>query len=300
MIPKSGHRFSDKIILKQVDANRRMNRTGLIITLAIAAVVGLVFGLFPRLDIAIARPFYSFIDIHKNTFSLRLRPDMMLVHLIALRAGFLMVVPAVVALVLKLILPRRRMLISGRAVVFLIATMVLGPGLLVNVALKDHWGRPRPIDIVQYGGTQHFVPWWDPRGDCPDNCSFVSGDVATAAWTLAPAALAPPQWRVLAYGAAFAFTAAMAAMRIIAGGHFFTDTVFAGVFTFLIIWLMYGLIYRWPRTRLDDDEIERAIARFSLACTAAVRWLFGRMGHEIAGPEDKSPDKTLERRRGWW
>jgi hypothetical protein len=33
--------------------------------------------------------------------------------------------------------------------------------LLVNVALKDHWGRPRPIDIAQLGGTEHFVPWWN-------------------------------------------------------------------------------------------------------------------------------------------
>ena len=46
-----------------------MNRTGLIITLAIAAVVGLVFGLYPQLDIAIARPFYGFIDVNKNTYS---------------------------------------------------------------------------------------------------------------------------------------------------------------------------------------------------------------------------------------
>jgi lipid A 4'-phosphatase len=178
--------------------------------------------------------------------------------------------------------------------------MLLGPGLLVNVVLKDHWGRPRPIDIVQYGGDQHFVAWWDPRGDCPANCSFVSGDVSTAAWTLAPAALAPPQWRLVAYGAAFAFTAAMAAMRMVAGGHFFTDTVFAGVFTFLIVWFMYALIYRWPRTRLDDDAVERAIARFALSCNAGLRWLGFRLGHEIAGPEDARVDKSLERRRGWW
>ncbi len=252
-----------------------MNRTGLIITLAIAAVVGLVFGLYPQLDIAIARPFYGFIDAHKNTFALRLRPDVMLVHLIALRAGFLLVVPAVVAVVLKLLLPRRKMLISGRAALFLISTMILGPGLLVNVALKDHWGRPRPIDIVQYGGDQHFVAWWDPRGDCPANCAFVSGDVATAAWTLAPAALTPPQWRALAYGAAFAFTAGMAALRIIAGGHFFTDSVFAGVFTFLIIWVAHGLLYRWPRTRLSDEAIEGAIARVTLPVYDFLAGLFG-------------------------
>ena len=92
----------------------------------------------------------------------------------------------------------------------------------------------------------------------------------------------------------------MAAMRIAAGGHFFTDTLFASVFTYLIIWLAYALIYRWPRTRLDDELIERAIGRIGLGCAAGLRWLAGRVGHEIAGPEEKSADEDPRRRRGWW
>jgi lipid A 4'-phosphatase len=35
------------------------------------------------------------------------------------------------------------------------------------------------------------------------------------------------------------------------------------VFTFLIIWVVHGLIYRWPRTRLTDEAVERAIERFA-------------------------------------
>jgi lipid A 4'-phosphatase len=185
----------------------------------------------------------------------------MLARDFGLWAGVAVVVPVLAALALKLLLPRRRLLISGRAIVFLVTTLALGPGLLTNVILKDHWGRPRPIDVTQFGGDQHFVAWWDPRGDCPGNCSFVSGDVSGAFWTIAPAALVPLPWRGLAYGAALALGAGMAALRIMAGGHFFTDTVFAGVFTFLIIWIVHGLIYRWPRTRLTDEGVDRAIER---------------------------------------
>ncbi len=277
-----------------------MNRTGLIIALAIAAVVGLLFGLYPQFDLAISRLFYDVDHVRHFTFTWHLSPGLMTARNNGLWISTVLIAPAVAALVAKLILPRRKSPMSGRAILFLIATMALGPGLLVNVVLKDHWGRPRPIDVTQFRGDQHFVAWWDPRGDCPSNCSFVSGDVSGAAWALAPAALAPPQWRVLAYGAALAFTAAMAGMRLMAGAHFFTDTVFAGVFTFLIIWLMHGLIYRWPRTRLDDASVERGIARVSLACTGTVRWLLARLGHEIAGPVDEPADKSLERRRGWW
>ena len=279
-----------------------MNRTGLIIALGLAVVVGLLFGLLPQLDLDIARPFYEVADANNNMFAWRLSPQLMLVHNIALRGGFLLVVPAVIVLIGKLILPRRKMLISGRAVVFLIVTMLLGPGLLVNVGLKDHWGRPRPIDVTQFGGSQHFVAWWDPRGDCPSNCSFVSGDVATAAWTLAPAALAPPQWRALAYGGALALTLGMAVIRMMAGGHFLTDTLFAGVFTFLIVWLVHGLLYRWPRTRRSDRQIERALERCTSFCRYGTAWLGHRAADEIAGPDggDENDPHVKRRRRGWW
>ena len=146
----------------------------------------------------------------------------------------------------------------------------MAPGLLVNVVLKDHWGRPRPIDVDAIRRRPSIsCAWWDPRGDCPNNCSFVSGDVSGAFWTIAPAALAPPQWRALAYGAALALGAGMAAMRVMAGGHFVSDVIFAGVFTFLIIWIVHGLIYRWPRTRLTDDGC-RAGASSASPCRATI------------------------------
>jgi lipid A 4'-phosphatase len=252
-----------------------MNRTGLIIALAIAAVAGLAFGIFPGLDLAVARHFHDYIDASHNAFAWRIYPPLMQARNIGLWIGTVLVAPAVAALVVKLILPRRKMFISGRAVVFLTMTLALAPGLMVNVLLKDHWGRPRPIDVTQFGGEQHFVAWWDPRGDCPNNCAFVSGDVAGAFWTIAPAALAPPQWRALAYGAALALGTGMAAVRVMAGAHFVSDTIFAGVFTFLIIWIVHGLIYRWPRTRLSDEAVERAIERLAIPGYDFIAGLFG-------------------------
>ena len=68
----------------------------------------------------------------------------------------------------------------------------------------------------------------------------------------------------------------MAAFRVMAGGHFVSDVVFAGVFTFLIIWLVYALIYRWPRTRLSDERIEHAIERIAMPGYSALCSLFGK------------------------
>jgi lipid A 4'-phosphatase len=236
-----------------------MSRAGLAVALAAAAVVGLVFGLWPELDLALAAPFYeparggfwrSF-----DPFYLRLRDaSTWVIVLVAL--------PAALVLALKLAWPQRPTPIPGRAAVLMLVTLALAPGVVANLLLKENWHRPRPIDVAEFKGDEHFRPWWDPRGDCPKNCSFVSGESSAAFWTLAPALLAPPPWRLLATGAALAFGAAVSVLRMAAGGHFFSDVAFAGVFTFLVIWLTHGWLYRWRRTRLDEDAVEQALARW--------------------------------------
>jgi membrane-associated PAP2 superfamily phosphatase len=165
-----------------------------------------------------------------------------------------------IAVIGKLLLPRRRMFVGGRTALFMLLTLAIGPGVVANLVLKDHWHRARPIDISYFGGHDRFTPWWDPRGTCPNNCSFIAGEPSGAFWTMAAAAVLPPQWRVPAYGAALIFGVAIGVLRMAAGGHFFTDVVFAGVFTYLVLWILHGLIFRWLATTLNDDAIERALA----------------------------------------
>lgn len=244
-----------------------MNRTGLTIALVIAVVVGLLFGFFPRLDIGISRLFYT---PHAGLFVVNAQPWVMDSRAVARWLITLLIAPACLALIGKLIMPKRRMLVGSRAALFLVLTLALGPGVLTNVILKDHWGRARPIDITELGGAYHFTAWWDPRGDCPNNCSFVAGEPSGAFWTLAPAALAPPQWRLLAYTGALTFGVAVGLLRIAGGGHFFSDVVFAGVFTFLLIWVTHGILYRWLGGRMTDETIEHLLARAGEAMHAAV------------------------------
>ena len=177
----------------------------------------------------------------------------------ALAAAF--VVVAVGTLLVKLIWPQRRTLMSLRTALFIIATFALAPGLLVNGILKPYSGRPRPAAVVELGGTQRFVQWWDFSGECDGNCSFVSGEASGAYALLAPAAVAPAPWRPVAIAAAIVYGTTIGVVRMAASGHFASDIVFAGGFTALIVWLLHGCIYRWPRTRLTEDDVARFLAR---------------------------------------
>jgi membrane-associated phospholipid phosphatase len=237
-----------------------MNRTGLLIALGLALAVGLLFGIFPELDLKLAAWFY---DAPTRTFPLKLNTLAAIARDGAMWIAWGLALPALVALVIKLARPDKPLLMSGRAILFLLLTLFLSAGVLTNLTFKSYWGRPRPAVVSQFNGPDQFVPWWDPRGSCERNCSFFSGEGATAFWTFAPAALAPPAWRPLAYAAATLFGLITSVLRMAFGGHFFTDVAAAGLVTFLVIWLAYGYIYRWPSTRLSDEGVDAALTRLA-------------------------------------
>ena len=134
---------------------------------------------------------------------------------------------------------------TGRAMIFLIATVAIGPGVVVNLSLKDHWHRPRPINTQEFNGHADFKPWYDDQGACRKNCSFASGEAATGFWMVAPAIVLPPPWRGFAIVAAFAFGIAASLLRMAFGGHYLSDVLLGGLVTLVIIEIARMLL--WPR-----------------------------------------------------
>src|SRR4051812_8492190 len=45
---------------------------------------------------------------------------------------------------------RRFGALDVRVAVFLLLSLALGPGLVVNAVLKDHWGRARPTQVTEF------------------------------------------------------------------------------------------------------------------------------------------------------
>ena len=250
-----------------------MNRTGLFIALALALVIGLTFGIYPELDLKLAALFY---DPATRSFPLKSNEVASFARDGAMWIAWGIALPSIVALVVKFIRPDRPLLISGRTIAFLLLTLSLSAGVLTNFTFKSYWGRPRPIAVTALGGDMQFVPWWDPRGGCSRNCSFFSGEGATAFWTIAPAALTPPAIRPVAYAAAVLFGIATSVLRMSFGGHFFTDVAAAGLVSFFVIWLVHGYIYRWPSTRSSDEAIDAALTRLAWPGYRFARRLFRR------------------------
>ncbi len=265
-----------------------MNRIGLIIALVLTLVFGVVLGVYPELDLKVASWFY---DPSTKTFPLKDNTLAMIARDASMWIAWAFVLPAIVALVVKLWWPVKPLMMSGRMMVFLLVTILISPILLSNAAFKTYWGRPRPVVVTQFGGNLEFKPWWDPRGACPKNCSFFSGEGATAFWTYAPAALAPPALRPAAYAAATVFGIVTGGLRMAFGGHFLTDIVFSGLVSFIVIWLVFAFIYRWPSTRLSDDRIDTWLTRFAWP---GYRWRQNRRGRDVGhAPQLRRGDAAI-------
>src|SRR5271165_83680 len=123
-----------------------MNRTGLFIALALALVIGLVFGIYPELDLKLAALFY---DPEARTFPLKQEWLASFARNGAMWIAWGLAAPAIGALVIKLIWPGRPLLMSGRAILFLLLTLSLSAGVLTNFTFKTYWGRPRPVLVTE-------------------------------------------------------------------------------------------------------------------------------------------------------
>ena len=143
---------------------------------------------------------------------------------------------------------------SGRGLLFLLLSLALGPGLLVNTILKDHAHRPRPYQVTDFGGTLPFRPLGRFDGGCSRNCSFVSGEGSTGFWTLAPALLAPSPALPVAIAAALAFGTAASLLRMAFGGHFLSDTILAALFTWLVIIGCWRMVFGRPPAGLSPSQ----------------------------------------------
>ncbi|MCF1707998.1 phosphatase PAP2 family protein [Tabrizicola sp. J26] len=138
---------------------------------------------------------------------------------------------------------------------YIVLLYLLGPALLADTILKRVWGRARPADIVEFGGTLQFTPPHQFSGQCHSNCSFVSGEVSGAvALAISLLVLLEVLGKTVADGsrrtlqfAILLLPVLVAAQRIAAGRHFLSDTIFAALVTVLVALLLR--IWLLPRSR---------------------------------------------------
>jgi lipid A 4'-phosphatase len=191
----------------------------------------LIFTLFPQIDIWTSALFF------KSGFYLKDQFFFWWVYKI-FGALPLILIPLLICLSIYFFIKYRdsNQTFKKNIYTFLTLSLVLGPGVLVNTILKNNSiGRARPSQITEFGGSADFTRAFEYSGACDKNCSFVSGHASMGFYFIALGWLFQSKrwfYTGLAIGAIVGLT------RIVQGGHFLSDTIFA---LWAVYWVNLGL-----------------------------------------------------------
>ncbi len=140
---------------------------------------------------------------------------------------------------------------------FLVLNGIIGPGILTNALLKEYWGRPRPRDVVNFGGRSEFEPvlTYDATSE---GLSFPCGHATMGFYFLAFYFLVRGRRPDLAQGILFGslvLGGLMGIARMTQGGHFFSDVVWSAV----VCWytpLILAKVFRFEETLVSITTSE--------------------------------------------
>lgn len=132
--------------------------------------------------------------------------------------------------------------------VYVFLVVALGPGLVVNSVFKPYWGRPRPREVTEFSGKYQYRPFYIPEVGAQGK-SFPCGHCSIAFsfglfWFIFRRKNKLIAWSALIGSTGFG--ALMGMGRIAAGGHFFSDVVWAGIFSWIVAFILYYKMLRIP------------------------------------------------------
>ncbi|MEY4767212.1 MAG: hypothetical protein RI907_3885 [Pseudomonadota bacterium] len=123
---------------------------------------------------------------------------------------------------------------AGRRIAVLgMCSALVGPGLIIEGLFKNTVGRPRPVQVQQFGGDSVFQGPFAIGDEPGSHKSFCSSHAATGFALMGLGLGCGPIWRRRWFLIGTVVGAVVGLGRIMQGGHFLSDVVFA----FYAVWL---------------------------------------------------------------
>jgi lipid A 4'-phosphatase len=232
----------------------RLRRSQIII--AAFVLFSLFAVLFPSLDLAVSRFFFDGVAFPRAAWWVRLQQDLLTLFLC------ITMLSVVLVYAWNRLLRQRVLEIDGRKVLYLLLVLIIGAGLIVNAGFKNNFGRARPRDVVEFGGSRTFTPAYVVSRECRTNCSFSSGDAAAGFFTIA--LVTAFRRRRAYYVGAGALGVVISISRLAAGAHFFSDVVVSFFVMLIVSDVLFHYMIAIPSERRISsmgEELAPAYAR---------------------------------------
>lgn len=142
-------------------------------------------------------------------------------------------------------------------IAYFVIVFVLGSGLVVNAIFKENWGRPRPVQTVDFGGAAQYAP----PGKLvlhSDGKSFPSGHSSVGFSFLALWFLwrqQRPTWALWGLGSGLLLGYAVGLARMAAGAHYLSDVIWSGWMMAMVAWLVYYPLMNMPKREQNLQDV---------------------------------------------
>jgi lipid A 4'-phosphatase len=226
------------------------------IGLALALLLAGIFTIRPQVDLALSGSFRNAAGVFVDDA----HPWANVLYWAMPKLGWLGFIGALTLLALGRRWPQRVPFRWRRRAASLALVSGIGSWLVINVLLKEHWGRARPREVVELvaGAHRHFSPALVPASECFHNCSFTSGHAASGFVLMAVGLMGPVATRRRWLAIGLAAGALAGAGRVVQGAHFPSDTLFSGVAIWLTGWLVREAWLRLRAARWRRLRVRRA------------------------------------------
>ncbi|KJR40455.1 PAP2 (acid phosphatase) superfamily protein [Candidatus Magnetoovum chiemensis] len=237
--------------------------------IAISLIIGIstvLFWILP-IDIYIERLFYN------ETASKWFLEDNALCRILYNYAGWPSAVTIITATVLITLSYYKTSYVKYRVhCIFLILVLAIGPELIINAILKLHSGRPRPVEIHEFGGIWKYqnvlVKGINGRGK-----SFPCGHCSTGYFFFVFYFIFKRKRHI--YAISFLFFAILYGTligfsRMSSGGHFPSDVLWSGYIVFLVTFFLYYFILKVPLRENLNIQYNRQTTKYKKASVVIV------------------------------
>ncbi|MFJ6322393.1 MULTISPECIES: phosphatase PAP2 family protein [unclassified Rhizobium] len=134
-----------------------------------------------------------------------------------------------------------------------LGSLLIGPVLIVNVWLKAFSGRPRPRQTDLFGGSLDFVQAGSFAGKCVSNCSFISGEAASAGWLFCLILIIPRPMRSVVALPIAAVSLLIPALRVAFGAHYLSDVVLGWLSSLVVFAALVALSQTTHNRRISEN-----------------------------------------------
>jgi lipid A 4'-phosphatase len=166
---------------------------------------------------------------------------------------------------------------------FVLLCVIIGPGLIINLVLKDHWGRARPRQLVEFGGSSEYsqplVPFRAGGKSFPcGHCSV--GYLYGLGWWVWRRS--HPRLAAASLATGLVTGTLLGIGRMTDGGHYLSDAVWSALIALCIAHVLYYYALRVP-AREDSRSVLYPVLRHSPRLKAAMIAVSVLVGAGIIG-----------------